>query len=360
MKKSRNLSNAKKVLFLILILGCTWPASAGIVKGTIKDKQNNEPLAGATIIVSESNKVAMADMEGNYELELSAGRYTLTVRYIGYKNVIKESVDVPEKGEITLDFLMEEASQALGVVSVTAVARRNTEAAQMQEQKRSLVVQTGVSAQQIARTQDKDASEVIRRVPGVSIIDDKFVMVRGLSQRYNNVWLNGGAVPSSEADSRAFSFDILPSSQLDNIVIVKSPAPEYPADFTGGFILVNTKQLPKDNGLNVSLGLGANDRTHFRSFTASRGGRMDWLGFGSGHRSLSAGMNGSLHAYPGYEGGSNPRLDVLGNGLNNDWTLRTKHPMSDLKLNMSYNHTWKREAGQTYGLLAALDRKSVV
>ncbi len=355
MKKSRNLSGIKTALFLILMLGCAWSASAGIVKGTIKDKQNNEPLIGATVIVSENNKGTTADTAGIYKLELPAGIYTMTISYIGYKTIVKDSVEIPEKEEITLDFLMEGNSQTLGEVSVKAVARRNTETAQVQEQKRSLVVQTGVSAQQIARTQDKDASEVIRRVPGVSIIDEKFVMVRGLSQRYNNVWLNGGAVPSSEADSRAFSFDILPSSQLDNMVIIKSPAPEYPADFTGGFILINTKQLPESNGLNVSVGLGANDRTHFRSFTTSQGSGMDWLGFGSGHRSLRAGMNSSLNAYPGYESGSNPRLDVLGNGLNNNWTLHTKHPMSDMKLNMSYNHTWKRETGQTYGLLAALN-----
>ena len=80
---------------------------------------------------------------------------------------------------------------------------------------------TGVNEQHIKRTQDKDAGEVIRRIPGVSIIDEKFVMVRGLSQRYNNVWLNGAAVPSSEADQRAFSFDIIPSSQLDNMMVVK-------------------------------------------------------------------------------------------------------------------------------------------
>lgn len=344
-----------KTLFLILMSGFAWTANAGVVKGAIKGRQNDEPLVGATVIVSASGKGATADMNGIYELELPAGTYTMTARYIGYKTVVEESVVVPDVGEINIDFLMEGDSQTLGEVSVIAVARRNTEAAQVQEQKRSPVIQTGVSAQQIARTQDKDASEVIRRVPGVSIIDEKFVMVRGLSQRYNNVWLNGGAVPSSEADSRAFSFDILPSSQLDNMVVVKSPAPEYPADFTGGFILINTKQLPENDGFNISVGVGVNDRTHFRSFAASRGGGMDWLGFGSGHRSLSGGMSAALRAYAGYEGGTNPRLDVLGNGLNNDWTLRTKHPASDLKLNMSYNHTWKRDGGQTYGLLAALN-----
>lgn len=357
MKQIKCLSDIKfnRILCLILMSGFIRTANAGVVKGVIKDKQNNEPLVGATVIISENNKGATTDVDGIYKLELPVGTYTMTARYIGYKNIIEKSVIVPEEGEINLDFLMESDSQTLGEVSVTAVARRNTETAQVLEQKRSLVVQTGVSAQQIARTQDKDASEVIRRVPGVSIIDEKFVMVRGLSQRYNNVWLNGSAVPSSEADSRAFSFDILPSTQLDNMVIVKSPAPEYPADFTGGFILVNTKQLPETDGLNISVGMGINDMTHFRSFTASQGGNMDWLGFGNGWRSLNAGMTGSLHAYPGYDGGSNPRLDVLGNGLNNDWTLHTKHPMSDMKLNMSYNHTWKTDGGQTYGLLAALN-----
>ena len=357
MKHLKTLSGSgiSRVPVFLLLSGLFQAANAGVVKGVIKDKQDNEPLVGAIVIASEKNKGTTADVDGNYKLELPAGTYMLTARYMGYRTLVKESVEVPEVGEVFLDFLMESDTQSLNEVTVTAVARRNTETAQVLEQKRSLVVQTGVSAQQIARTQDKDASEVIRRVPGVSIIDEKFVMVRGLSQRYNNVWLNGGAVPSSEADSRAFSFDILPSSQLDNMVIVKSPAPEYPADFTGGFILVNTKQLPDDNGLNISVGMGINDRTHFRKFTASRGKGVDWLGFGVGARSLKAGMNGGLQAYPGYGGGSHPRLDVLANGLDNDWTLRTKHPVGDLKLNMNLNHAWKADGGQTYGLLAALN-----
>lgn len=343
-------------MFSFLLSCCALTAEAGIVRGTVKAAPADEPLVGATVAVDGSGMGTAADADGKYVLELPAGTYRLAVRCIGYKSVVKDSVDVPAKGEVVLDFLLEEDMRTLGEASVTAVARRDTEASQVQEQKRSLVVQTGVSAQQIARTQDKDASEVIRRVPGISIIDGKFVMVRGLSQRYNNVWLNGSAVPSSEADSRAFSFDVLPSSQLAGMVIVKSPAPEYPADFTGGFILVNTKQLPEEGGLDVSLSLGMNDRTHLRSFTAAQGCAADRLGFGSGWRALDAGMNGSLNAYPGYApNGGNPRLDVLGNGLNNDWTLRTRHPLADMKLNLGYSHTWQRDDGTALGLLAAMN-----
>ena len=154
----------------------------------------------------------------------------------------------------TLDIDMGADQQALGEVVITGMAMKNTEEAMTEAAKNSQVVVNNVSAQEIKRTQDNNAGEVIRRIPGVSLIEDKFVMLRGLSQRYNNVWINGGAVPSSEPDSRAFSFDIIPSSQIDNMMIVKSPAAEYPADFTGGFIQVNTKDIPPTNRFSVSAG----------------------------------------------------------------------------------------------------------
>ena len=147
-------SGISRVPVFLLLSGLFQAANAGVVKGVIKDKQDNEPLVGAIVIASEKNKGTTADVDGNYKLELPAGTYMLTARYMGYRTLVKESVEVPEVGEVFLDFLMESDTQSLNEVTVTAVARRNTESAQVLEQKRSLVVQTGVSAQQIARTQD--------------------------------------------------------------------------------------------------------------------------------------------------------------------------------------------------------------
>lgn len=342
-------------MLLLLVWGVCTPALwAGWVKGTVIDRQTREPLTGATVRVVGREGGAVADMDGAYALQLPAGTYTFSVQYVSYKDTVVADVTVGT-ADLWLPFELITDVKSLGEVAVTAEARRNNEAALLQEQRRSLLVQTGVSAQQIARTQDKDAAEVIRRVPGVSILDEKFVMVRGLSQRYNNVWLNGAAVPSSEADSRAFSFDVLPSSQLDNLIIVKSPAPEYPADFTGGFVRIQTKQLPAESGGTLSLGAGLNDRTHFRTFRYARGSGTDALGFDNGLRRLDAGMEGTLKAYPGYADGDKPRLDVLGNGLNNDWTLHTRRPLPDMKLNVDYSRRWEREGGRIYGLLAALN-----
>ena len=78
------------------------------------------------------------------------------------------------------------------------------------------------------------------------------------------------------------------------MLVVKSPAPEYPADFSGGFILVNTKDVPGSNLFAVSVGAGLNDRTHFKDFRYNRGSGTDFLGFDHGFRSLKGGINAVL------------------------------------------------------------------
>ena len=226
----------------------------------------------------------------------------------------------------------------------------------IQVAKNSPVIVSNVSAQEISRTQDTNAGEVIRRVPGVSLIDDKFVMVRGLSQRYNNVWVNGGAVPSSEADSRAFSFDIIPSSQIDNLTIVKSPSAEYPADYSGGFIIVNTKEIPAENSFNIAVGGNWNTTSAFQNFSYSKGSGTDFLGFDNGLRNLNGGIHADLN--PQLDANGKPVGDyatsLLGNGFNNDWLIKNKKPLGDLKLAASLNQRWML-GGRTLGMLTALN-----
>ena len=241
------------------------------LRGKVIDKKTGEALIGATLRIVENNVSTVSDIDGLFKFKsLARRKYTLVTTYLGYKRSSQtiHLAQLPTDSLLTVE--MEEDENLLGTATVTAQVKRNTEASAVAVQRNSLVVQSGISAQQIAKTQDKDASEVVRRVPGISIIDDKFVMVRGLSQRYNNVWINGAAVPSSEADSRAFSFDVIPSSQVDNLQIIKSPAPQYPADFTGGFILIDTKEVPGKNSAHVSVGASVNDRTHFSDFLAER------------------------------------------------------------------------------------------
>ena len=219
------------------------------IVGNVCEAKTNVPVIGATIEIEGDKPVAVSDIDGNFTItDLKEGHYNLIIRYVGFrpKKIDGVQTQAPGAGKV-VKIALETDEQQLQEVSVTGLARRNTEQAMIQIAKNSSVIVSNISAQEISKTQDSNAGEVIRRIPGVSLIEDKFVMVRGLSQRYNNVWINGGAVPSSEADSRAFSFDIIPSSQIDNLTIVKTPSPEYPADYSGGFFIRNTKETPSWN-----------------------------------------------------------------------------------------------------------------
>ncbi len=328
--------------------------SAGLfaadIKGQVCDSKTGEALIGATVQVDGTNIASSTDINGHFSLSgLEEGhRYRLTVSYVAYKTKNIDGVQASSQPQMTSVALTPD-EQTLGEVTVSAVARRNTEAAMVQVAKNSPVIVNNVSAQEISKTQDTNAGEVIRRVPGVSLIDDKFVMVRGLSQRYNNVWINGGAAPSSEADSRAFSFDLIPSAQIDNMQIVKTPSPEYPADYTGGFIVVNTKDIPVENMFQVQVGGNWNTATHFQNFDYSKGAGTDFLGFDSGLRSLSGGFNSVFNTFSGSDA-----IDLTSNKLNNDWIVKSRKPIGDVKLSANLGRRWKI-AGHQMGMIAAIN-----
>ena len=383
------MNTKRGIIGLGLLAAGITPMWAQDIKGVVIDQKSKETLIGAVITAVPGNGSknatqekdgikAVTDIDGNFSLQnLKDGTYTLYIKYVGYKTqkidgvqlkggkwidgkAIVSSKDTSSKNDASekalLTIALQPDEQQLNEVTVTAVERRNTDAAMIQVAKNSPVIVSNVSAQEISRTQDTNAGEVIRRVPGVSLIDDKFVMVRGLSQRYNNVWVNGGAVPSSEADSRAFSFDIIPSSQIDNLTIVKSPSAEYPADYSGGFIIVNTKEIPAENSFNIAVGGNWNTSSAFQNFSYTKGSATDFLGFDNGLRNLNGGIQANLNPQLDANGKSvgDYATSLLGNGLNNDWLVKNKKPLGDLKLAASLNQRWML-GGRTLGMLAALN-----
>ncbi len=323
----------KRLVALTLgIASCVSAIAGGPLKGRIIDKSTGEPLLGVTIQVEGTTNGTITDFDGNYEIKNTPDKeFNVVVKYVGFQT---QTISCSPK-QTTLDVNMESDDIAVADVTVVAQARQNTDNALLRSMKASLSVESGVSAQQISKAQDKDASEIIRRIPGISIIDDKFVMVRGLSQRYNNVWINGGAVPSSEADSRAFSFDIIPASQIDNMVIIKSPSPEYPADFSGGFIIVRTKDVPLSNSISFGVSGNYNTQTHGRDFLEGHKSPTDWLGFDNGTRMVNGGIKSTLNTIAG------DGIDMQGNGFDNDWTTKTTTPVADFSANLAVNHLWE-------------------
>ena len=337
--------------FLFLFVIHRVIAQTGEIRGTIIEKSTGEPMIGASAVIESLTIGTTADSNGNYSLRTEPGTYTLKVSYLSYKTIELTDVKVEAGKSTEADIVMEEATTDIREVVVFALRKMNSEVAMLTSIKAANIVVSGVSAQQITRTQDRDASEVIKRIPGISIIDSRFIIARGLSQRYNNVWVNNNAVPSLEADSRSFSFDMIPSGQIENIMIVKSPAPELPADFTGGFVKVATKSVPDENSLQISYGVNINTLTHFRDFEYAKGSPTDFLGFDNGFRGMRS-------VVPSQRiDNSNPALvtDVTANGFNNDWVVRSGKPFADHRFSAMLNRFRKLSNGNRLGVVATLN-----
>ena len=346
MYKSGLLAVVLGFVFSIHALGIT--ASAGsLITGEVRDKKSGEAIIGATVQIENSSVATATDLDGKFSLRnIPIGKQTIVCRYLSYKTV-RVPVNVKQGESIAgLEIEMEEDGVALNEVVVSTYRRNDTEMSLLEGMKAQVQVASGISSQQIAKTLDRDASEVVKRVPGISVIDDRFVVVRGLSQRYNNVWINGNSSPSLESDSRAFSFDMLPSSQIENMIIYKSPAPEIPADFAGGFIRISTKSLPLRNSIQIGYTTGFNTNTQFVKTRLNPGSTTDWLGFDLNKRPLSNGMPSHMDVT-----GSDPaEVTRLTRSFNNDWRVKSYYPIPDQRLSLTINRRFETEGGTDIGM----------
>ena len=275
---------------LLFIVGTQ--AQTGKLAGRILNDKN-EPLAGVSIKIVGSNGGVTTDQNGQYSITLSTSKkYDLDFSAVGYNLKNVSDVEVKEGQVTTLDITMEVSGKNLAGVTITAArsnARKETVNSLIQFQKNTNTVAAVVSAEAIRRSPDKNTGEVLKRIPGTSIQEGKYLVVRGLSDRYNVAMLNGVQLSSTEPDRKAFSFDIIPSAMIDNIIINKAFVPEYPGEWAGGLIQVNTKDIPTTSFFNVSVGTGFNSQTLGKKFYTYDGGKYDWLGFDDGSRGLPAG-----------------------------------------------------------------------
>ncbi len=266
-------------------------AQKGSVEGNISDSKTNNPISSVTVEVLNTNFTKAANVEGQFSFNLDAGKtYALKISAVGYQTKIVDEVAVEEGKTTTLNIIIEAVSKTEGEVVVRSSARKETTAALIALQKNTSVVAQVISAEVIRRSPDKNTGEVLRRLPGASVQDGKYLVIRGLADRYNQAMLNGILLSSTEPDRKTFSFDIFPSSIIDNIVINKAFIPELPGEWAGGIVQVNTKDVPAKNFLTVQVGTGFNTQTLGKDFYTYKGSNTDFLGYDNGVRVLPTGL----------------------------------------------------------------------
>lgn len=221
----------------VLLLACLFVSSltaalaqgAGTIQGIITDAKTQEGVIGGTVHLDNTTIAGPTDVKGFYQLlKVPAGQYTLVISSVSYKST-SQPITVTAGKTTVLNGKLAADNKQLDEVVVSGVRRTNTEVSVINEMRQANVVVSGISSEQIVKTQDRDAAEVVRRIPGVTIVDNRFIQIRGLSDRYNTVWLNDVTAPSSETDRKSFLSTLCPARSSTGCWCLKTPRPSCPA-----------------------------------------------------------------------------------------------------------------------------------
>ena len=293
-------------------------AQRGTISGTVRAMEGGslQPQPFANVVLQGSTTGASTDLDGRFSFQAEPGQYILVTSIIGYaKN--ERAITVVAGGTVQVDVQLDGGAQEMEAVQVVKQRRTDTESAVLMETRNSMQVVSAISSQSIARGQDSDASEVMKRVPGVTVIGNNYIMIRGLSERYSNVQLHDVSAPSMEPDVRSFAFDIIPSSMIDRMVIYKSPAAELPGEFSGGVVKLYTKGIPDEGFFSATVGTTFREGSSLRNFKQTPRGFLHSLGLNDGYNDLPGNFPDDIRLVSGSD--DMGTLDAVGRSLRNNW-----------------------------------------
>lgn len=327
----------QKIYFLaILSLSSFFAQAQGTIAGTIKDSKTGEAVIGANVVIQGSTQGSATDIDGNFVINnVKEGTYTLQISSVTYKTHTVPNVVVETAKKITINVDLHEDVSELEEVVVQGTRQTDTDFDLVKSLKEAKVVVVGITAEQISKSLDRDAAQVLRRVPGITIRGDQFVQVRGLSERYNPVMLHNVYAPSVETDVRSFSFATLPSSQLDKMLVFKSPAADLPGDFAGGVVKVYTKSIPAENSIVLDYSTQFRIGTTTNDFYSQQKNSGHFTGFNTGYYDLPSSFPADVKSVQGSD------LETAGRSLRNDWVAQKSMAIPDQRFTLTFNRRFK-------------------
>jgi len=327
------------ILFFFAITVATL-AQNGTIAGKVLDLKTKEPVIGGNAVIEGTSVGAATDLDGNFTIpNVKPGIYSIIVSSITYKTQTVTDVVVEPGKKTTLEITLAEDVAELEEVIVTAKKEISTDLNLLRSIRDSKLVVSGISSEQITKLPDRDVAQIAQRVPGVTIVDNRFVIIRGVPERYNQVMINGAIAPSTEIDRRSFSFDMIPAGAIDQMLIYKSGTAELPGDFAGGVIQLVTKQPSYEPFTSVGLTFGYRTNTTFQDHLSSNGSDTDMLGFDNGFRAIpdnfpttgqlvSSAKNSSLR-------------ERAGKSLTNNFAYNTRKAPVDMGFNFALSRNFK-------------------
>jgi outer membrane receptor protein involved in Fe transport len=376
------------------------PASAdaaGVVTGVVINGFTGQPVVGANLAIEGTDLTIATGLGGAFQGEVDAGTYSVVITKDGFEpqrvtDVVVEdggaadfavvllpvtggaaaaaaesgdtaaagaegdtgttAVVDSETGEISSD------AAFVGEITVVAEAEASTEAALLTERKNAAQISDSIGTEEMKKSTGSDAADVVKRVTGISLQNDKYVYVRGLGERYSNTALNGSKIPSTEFEKKVVPFDLFPAGLLEKIRVSKSYTVDKPGDFAAGFVEMETKDFPVQQTASVGFSLGHHSIATGSEF-ARYGSGLSWSGNGGQPLPGSIPNERLIRRAPGSPGFSSSELQQFGldfvgawrglAGVNGTpWGGESYSAPIDTGYNLSYGNTFGR-----FGLVLA-------
>lgn len=334
------------VLLVSMCLGLPRADAAGTGKigGKLVATDTGDPLGFADVLLTPVDTTmrrvgGLSNADGTFLLEAPAGRYTLQIRALSYATRRLEGI-VIEAGRL-LPFSTALHPEALQQEEIVVEARRveNTEASMLAARRKAPSVADAISAEQVRKSGDKDAAEVLRRVTGLSVSEGKYVFVRGLGERYSSTEVDGVRIASPEQNKRVVPLDLVPSHLLENIIVQKTYTADRPGEFGGGDVQVRTKDFPGQRTWSLSASQGFNEGVTFGDRKTYGSYKSDLFGFSAGVRGLPPDVNGV--PLPLDNPQNLPRLSGMANSFPNVWSTRNESTAPNGTYSATYGDEFK-------------------
>ncbi len=243
-------------------------------------------------------------------------------------------------------------SAAIEEVVVKASRLKGTASAVIEERRNQAFVADILGAEQIARTGDSDAASALKRVTGLTLVDGKFIYIRGLGERYSSTLLNGAAVPSPDPTRSVIPLDLFPSSIIESLSVQKSYSPSMPAHFGGGNVDIRLKSIPSDFVFNFGGNIGGNTNNFDDGYTYNGGGN-DWRGVDDGTRAAPSSLEALWNSYTPLSGVSQEQNRLIASELNRDYDPILESVNPDIGLDMTIGDRFDNDKFR-WGYLAAV------
>jgi outer membrane receptor protein involved in Fe transport len=346
-----------------LVVVAAFSATTGKIQGRIVGADTGEVVGFADILLIPADTTlrrvgGLSNADGTFLLEAPPGRYTLQIRALSYASQRIEGIVIEEGKLLPVSTALEPEAIQQEEIVVEAKARLNTENSILSARRKAVAVGDGVSAEQVRKSPDKDAAEVLRRVTGLSVSDGKYVFVRGLGERYSSTEVDGVRIASPEQNKRVVPLDLVPANLLENIVVQKTYTADRPGEFGGGDVQVHTKDFPGGRTWSFSIAQGFQENVTFGQRRTYSSSRADLFGFGAESRKIPdmvydvAGNRPLVESNDPARGFTRSTLATVAHSFANIWSPTSAHAIPDAVYSATYGDEFKL-FGRSLGVIVS-------